>query len=133
VVETEARRATIVRERRPLRRVSSTRYSRGKRQAGRSPLRAAAEEQGIPYAQRLLGVEVVKAPDEIADRLGGGVEAGQVVVRRHQLLRNGEPVQRADSYVPLAVAEGSPIERVERIPAASTRSGRPAVTSVTDS
>lgn len=45
----------------------------------------------------------------MADRLGLE-QAERTVVRRHLLSLAGEPLQLADSYFPLAVAQGTPIE-----------------------
>ena len=114
LVVTEHGRGTFVRGRRPLRRLSSSRYSRAKRAARRSPLQAEAAEQGAESGQQLLGVEVVDAPQEVADRLGLEPEE-RALVRSYLLSFGGEPVQLADSYFPLDIAQGTPIERPERI------------------
>jgi GntR family transcriptional regulator len=114
LVVTEHGRGTFVRAQRPLRRLSSSRYSKAKRQARRAPLQAEAGEQGIQSEQQLLGVEVVDPPTEVIDRLG--LLAGeQVLVRRHLLSLGGEPAQLADSYFPLSIAQGTRIERPEKL------------------
>ena len=105
LVVTEHGRGTFVRARRPLRRLSSSRYSKAKREAAK---------QGMQVDQQLLGVEVVDPPQEVVDRLG--LEPGeQVVLRRHLLSVGGEPVQLAGSHVPLDIARGTPIERFEKL------------------
>ncbi len=100
LVVTEHGRGTFVRAQRPLRRLSSSRYAKA--------------EEGAPADQLLLGVEVVDAPREVADRLG--LEAGErVVVRRSLLSLGGEPVQVEDSYLPLGIAKGTAIEKSEKL------------------
>jgi len=100
LVVTEHGRGTFVRAQRPLRRLSSSRYSKA--------------QEDAPDDQQLLGVEVVDAPQEVVDRLG--LEPGErVVVRRSLLSLGGEPVQVADSYLPLGIAEGTALEGFEKI------------------
>ncbi|MGH8899859.1 MAG: GntR family transcriptional regulator [Egibacteraceae bacterium] len=116
LVVTEHGRGTFVRAHRPLRRLSSSRYSKAKRAAGRAPLHAEAAEQDTKADQQLLlGVEVVDPPEEVADRLGLGANE-KALVRRRLLSVGGEPAQLADSYFPLGVAQGTRIERPEKIP-----------------
>jgi GntR family transcriptional regulator len=116
LVSTEHGRATYVAERKPLRTLRSSRYSRTKRQAGRSPLRAEAEEQGRTSSRQLREVAVVPAPIEIADRLE--LEAGiSVVVRRYLMFYDNEPTQTADSYFPPEIAEGTRIAEAADLPA----------------
>lgn len=115
LVVTEHGRGTFVRAHRPLRRLSSSRYSQAKRAARRAPLHAEAAEQGSRADQQLLGVEVVDLLTEVADRLGL-LANEKALVRRHLLSVGGEPVQLADSYFPLSIAQGTRIERDEKIP-----------------
>src|SRR5438093_2118934 len=62
MIITEHGRGSFVRTRRPLRRLSSSRYSKSKRKGGRRPLQAEAEEQGLTSEQTFLGAEVVEPP-----------------------------------------------------------------------
>jgi GntR family transcriptional regulator len=112
LVVTEHGRGTFVRAHRPMRRLSSSRYAKAKRQA---PLHAEAAEQDGNAEQRLLGVDVVDPPEEVADRLGLLAD-GKAVVRRDLLWVGGDPVQLAHRYFPLDVAQGKRIERDENIP-----------------
>jgi len=115
IVTTEHGRATFVIERKPLRTLRSSRYSRVKRQAGRSPLRAEAEEQGRTSSRQLREVATVTAPVEISDRLE--LEEGSpVVVRRYLLFYDDKPTQIADSYFPLDLAQGTRIADLEDLP-----------------
>ncbi len=71
-------------------------------------------EQGQRPEQRLLAVESIGAPAEVADRLE--VEHGApVVVRRRLFLVNDQPVAQCDSYYPRSIAEGTPIAENGRI------------------
>ncbi|MGH3922989.1 MAG: GntR family transcriptional regulator, partial [Pseudonocardiaceae bacterium] len=115
LVVTEHGRGTFVRAHRPLRRLSSSRYSKANRAAGRAPLYAEAAEQGSEADQRLLGVEVVDPPTDVADRLGL-LPDEKAVLRRRLLSVDGEPAQLADSYFPLSIAQGTRIESDEKIP-----------------
>jgi GntR family transcriptional regulator len=114
VVLTEHGRGSFVRPQRPLRRLSSSRYSGSKRKGGKRPLQAEAQEQGLKAEQDFLGSEVVQPPVEVSDRLGLG-PSDQTLVRRHLLSIDGKPVQIADSYFPLSIAQGTAIERAEKI------------------
>ncbi|MGH3926749.1 MAG: GntR family transcriptional regulator, partial [Pseudonocardiaceae bacterium] len=105
LVVTEHGRGTFVRAQRPLQRLSSSRYSKAKREAA---------EQGAQADQQLLRVEVVDPPQEVVDRLG--LDPGeQVVLRRHLLSVDGEPVRLADGYFPLDLAQGTALERFGKI------------------
>jgi len=115
LVVTEHGRGTFVRAHRPLRRLSSSRYAEAKRVAGQasSPVEAAGQDGDAD--ERLLAVEVVEPPAEVADRLG--LPPGEkAVLRRSLVFWDGEPAQLADSYFPLSVAQGTRIERGEDIP-----------------
>jgi GntR family transcriptional regulator len=75
---------------------------------------AQALEQGQAPEQQLLEVATVRAPTEVAIRLG--VEDGApVVVRRRVFLADGEPVALCDSYYPAGLAEGTPIAQARKI------------------
>jgi len=114
LVVTEHGRGTFVRAQRPLRRLSSSLYWKAKRHTGRTPLEAEAAKEGTQADQQLLGVEVLDAPEDLVDRLR--LETGErVVVRRHLVSLDGEPVQVADSYFPLGIAQGTPIEGAEKL------------------
>jgi GntR family transcriptional regulator len=111
LVVTEHGRGTFVRAHRPVRLLSSSRYSKSKRQ-GR--VLQAEDEQG-QSVQQLLGVEVIDPPTEVADRLKV-LPNEKALVRRHLLFLDSEPAQLADSYFPLSIAQGTRIERNEEIP-----------------
>lgn len=114
LVVTEHGRGTFVRSHRPMRRLSSSRYSKANRQAGQGPLHAEAAKQDVNTDEQLLGVDVVDPPEEVADRLGVLADE-KVLVRRDLLWVGGEPVQLAHRYVPLDVAQGTRLERDEKL------------------
>lgn len=110
LVEAEHGRGVFVRERRPFLRLAHDRYSRRHREAGRAPFRAEAEAQGRTARVEVLGIERVPAPDWVAERLS--LTTGEsVLVRRNRYLADEEPVQLADTYLPLAIAAETELER----------------------
>jgi GntR family transcriptional regulator len=52
-------------------------------------------------------------PQVVAEKLGS---AGDVVFRRRKMYASGEPVQLATSYIPAALAEGTPIAELDTGP-----------------
>ncbi|MGH8933442.1 MAG: GntR family transcriptional regulator, partial [Egibacteraceae bacterium] len=114
LVVTEHGRGTFVRAQRPLCHRRSSRYSKAKRQGRRAPLEAEAAEHGARADQQLLGVEVVDPPQEVVDRLVLRPDE-RVLVRRYLLSLGGDPVQLADSYFPLSIAQGTAIEGSEKL------------------
>lgn len=75
---------------------------------------AQALEQGQAPEQQLLEVATVRAPSEVAMRLG--IEDGSpVVVRRRVFLADAEPVALCDSYYPAGLADGTPIAKARKI------------------
>lgn len=71
-----------------------------------------AEAQGFTIEQRILALEEVPAPDDVAGDLRTGPGTPVFVRRRLLLVRNDEgggelaPAKLADSYLPLDVAVG---------------------------
>jgi GntR family transcriptional regulator len=114
LVDAQHGRGVFVRQRRPLLRRRHDRYSRRHREAGRAPFRAEVEAQGGVPRVELTVVEQVPAPDWVAERLSLAV-AERVLRRRNRYLVDDEPVQLADTYLPLAIAEGTSL--VEEDPA----------------
>ncbi|WP_170141176.1 GntR family transcriptional regulator [Allonocardiopsis opalescens] len=74
----------------------------------RASWKSEAERLGMRGDQRITHVGTVEAPPEIAVHLG--VDEGEpVAIRRRVMLLDGEPVQLADSYYPLDLAQGTPL------------------------
>jgi GntR family transcriptional regulator len=75
-----------------------------------------ARDQGRQAEARLLSVEELTAPVEVASRLNLDVEkGGKVVVRQYLLVVDGEPVQLANSYFDAALVSGTPVAGPENI------------------
>src|SRR3954471_2942581 len=110
LVEAQHGRGVFVRERRPLLRVAHDRYSRRHREAGRGPFRAEAEAQGRTARVEVTSIERVPAPGWVAKSLSLSPPA-MVLVRRNRYLADDEPVQLADTYVPLPIADDTALER----------------------
>ncbi|ULR51041.1 GntR family transcriptional regulator [Streptomyces deccanensis] len=88
---------------------------RARRATGVSNFTAEAAAQGLRAEQRILSVERVPAPVEIAERLG--VSPGtSVIVRRRAFFVDEEPMQLADGYYPDELFRGSSVEGSARIP-----------------
>lgn len=87
----------FVRERGPVRRVSTDRFARRHRQAGLAALQYEAESQNRTWRQDLLERGETQAPAEVAARLN--IEEGDpVFVRRRLMWVDDVPMQYADSY-----------------------------------
>jgi GntR family transcriptional regulator len=110
LVDAEHGRGVFVRRQQPLLRVAHDRYARRHREAGRAPFRAEAEAQGRTPRVEVTAIETVPAPPWVADRLSLG-EGERVLVRRNRYLADDEPVQLADTYLPLTIAQGTALER----------------------
>lgn len=69
-----------------------------------------AEDEGGETSSRILAVELVAAPPDVADRLG--LDDGEtVVVRRRTHAVDTVPVSAEDAYYPLELAQGSDLLR----------------------
>ena len=81
------------------------RLARKHRQTGKGPLHVDAAAAGVTLDQVVLGVAEVPAPPDVAGRLG--IAAGEtVLVRRRRVdLTDGTPLQLANSYIPLDLAD----------------------------
>jgi GntR family transcriptional regulator len=110
LVEAEHGRGAFVRERQPFLRLAHDRYARRHREAGRAPFRTEAEAQGRTARVEVLAIERVPAPEWVAERLS--LPPGELVlVRRNRYLADEQPVQLADTYLSLAIAADSALER----------------------
>lgn len=100
---------TYVREQQPLIHVSAA-YT-----AGRATWSAELENQGLVGDQRIEYVGPVRPAQDIAAWLGLG-DGGQAVVRRRTMMVGGTPVQLADSYYPMELADGTELADPARMP-----------------
>jgi GntR family transcriptional regulator len=115
LVDAQHGRGVFVRQRHPLLRRRHDRYSRRHREAGRAPFRAEVEAQGRVPRVEVTAVAQVPAPDWVAERLSlAGGE--RVLRRRNRYLVDDEPVQLADTYLPLAIADGTSLAEEDPAP-----------------
>jgi GntR family transcriptional regulator len=101
-------RGVFVRGKPVVRRVASDRFSRHHRDEGQAAFIAEAEGVGAPSVDQLeVGYEKPTSEVRALLRLGG---RERVLARRRRYLLDGQPVELAASYVPAALAKGTPIE-----------------------
>ena len=115
LVDAQHGRGVFVRQGRPLLLRAHDRYARRHREAGVAPFRAEAEAQGHAARVELTAIERVPAPAWVAERLSLA-EAEPVLLRRTRYLADDEPVQLADTYLPLAIADGTPLAEEDPAP-----------------
>ncbi|MGH3833163.1 MAG: GntR family transcriptional regulator [Pseudonocardiaceae bacterium] len=108
LIDVEQGRGTFIRGRRPVRRVTSDRYTKAA-DAGQSPFRTEAAAAGIAGRGEVLGVEIIAAQGDVALWLEvpDGTEA---VLRRRLLFANDEPIQIYDGYMPRTLVAGTDLE-----------------------
>ncbi|MFC7306280.1 GntR family transcriptional regulator [Streptomyces monticola] len=105
---------SIVRPRPNVRMLTTGANFRARRDSGVSNFNAEAAAQDLKPQQKILSVETVPAPPEVADRLG--LEEGvPVLVRRRVFCVDEEPMQLVDGYYEASVFAGTALERVHRI------------------
>ncbi|MER5894815.1 GntR family transcriptional regulator [Streptomyces sp. NPDC001876] len=85
-----------------------------RRQTGVSNFNAEAEAQGLRPEQRIMQVERVPAPPDVA-RLLGVEEGTMLIARRRAFFVNGEPMQLVDGYYTVALFGGTEVEELRRI------------------
>jgi GntR family transcriptional regulator len=106
LVVAEHGRGWFVRRRPPVKRLGSDRFAR--RREGKAAFTVDMEASNRPFRVDVLFVGVGPVPAEVGARLG--VDAGaDVVIRRRRYFAEESPIEFATSYIPLDVAEGTPI------------------------
>lgn len=114
LVVAEHGRGVFVRPRASVRRVASDRFRRAHRDAGRAAFIAESIGVGTPTVDEIeVGHEVAAPHVAAALRLS---KRSRVVARRRRYLLDGQPVELADSFVPLSIARGTAIEDVDTGP-----------------
>jgi GntR family transcriptional regulator len=106
---------SYVRNRPPLRRVSSSHRHASHRASGKPIFDTEAVAQGQVPSRQMLEVGRTQAPADLADWLQVA-RGDEVVLRRRLQLLDGEPVVLSASYFPLWVAAGSPLELPGALP-----------------
>jgi GntR family transcriptional regulator len=115
IITVHSTRGRTVRNRPPLRRVSSTRRHAWHRDSGKPEFDTEAIAQGQVPSRRMLMTGRGPVPKDIAAWLG--TEPGQEVVIRQRLqLLDDVPAVISTSYYPLWVAEGTRLESSDALP-----------------
>lgn len=108
-------RGRTVRNRPPLRRVSSTRRHASHRHSGKPEFDTEAVAQGQVPSRRMLMVGRGPVPKDVAGWLG--TQPGQeAVIRKRLQLLDDVPAVISTSYYPLWVAEGTRLESAGALP-----------------
>jgi GntR family transcriptional regulator len=108
-------RGRTVRNRLPLRRVSSRRRHAEHRASGKPEFDTEAIAQGQVPSRQMLMVGRGPAPKDVAKWLNVEV-GGDAVIRKRLQLLDGEPAVISTSYYPLWVAEGTRLESADALP-----------------
>lgn len=109
LVVSEVGRGVFVRRRSQLIRHAHDRYARHWRESGKAPFRAEVEAQGRTPRVEVTSIARVEPPQWVAERLG--LAAGELVLRRENTYYVDEAaVQIVNTYIPLSIAAGTPLE-----------------------
>jgi GntR family transcriptional regulator len=114
LVISEQGRGVFVRPRPNVQMLTTGANFRQRRDAGVSNFNAEAAAQGLRPEQRILSVDTVAAPADVASRLGLD-EGADVIVRRRAFFVNDEPMQLVDGYYPAALFAGTEVAELRRI------------------
>jgi GntR family transcriptional regulator len=115
IIVVHSTRGRTVRNRPPLRRVSSTRRHASHRKSGKPEFDTEAITQGQVPSRRILMVGRGPVPRDAAAWLD--TEPGQeVVIRKRLQLLDSIPAVISTSYYPLWVAEGTRLESTDALP-----------------
>ncbi|WP_198961286.1 GntR family transcriptional regulator [Pseudonocardia sp. MH-G8] len=114
-VVAEHGRGVFVRQPAPVRRLASDRFARKHRNAGNAAFLAEAEKGGFRPDVDQIEVARGAAPPAVRERLRIEEDAA-VVSRSRRYLADNRPVEIAVSYIPLGLAEGTPITAIDTGP-----------------
>ena len=107
-VVAEHGRGVFVRLPAPVRRLASDRFARKHREAGQAAFLAEAEKAGVRPTVDQIEVTQAEPTEDIRERLRlDRGRAGRVRSRRY--LADDRPIEIAVSFLPLPIAEGTPI------------------------
>lgn len=109
LVDVQHGRGVFVRAGTPMIRLGASRYSpRLRAETGLSPFRAEAERQGKTPRVDVPSITRVQVPIDVAERLQ--LQADALVVERvNHYFTDDEPVQIGVTYIPVDIAEGTPL------------------------
>lgn len=100
-------KGVFVRDREPLIRLGSDRYSPKYRDSGRSPFLIECERAGKTGRFEVLSIDRVQPPPDIAERLDVDATTPSVLRRENVFWADDDPVYRVTTYVPWTIAEGT--------------------------
>ncbi|MFB7896498.1 GntR family transcriptional regulator [Streptomyces xiamenensis] len=106
LVRAEHGKGVFVRPRPPVRRLASDRFARRHRDAGKSAFTVEAEAAGSRPEVDSLEIREERPSPDVSARLAG---PRRVLARRRRYLLDGRPVEVTTSYLPLDIAQGTPI------------------------
>ncbi|MFG3099732.1 GntR family transcriptional regulator [Streptomyces sp. NPDC048182] len=110
----EQGRGVFVRPRPNVQMLTTGANFRKRRDTGVSNFNAEAAAQGLRPEQRILSVESVPAPADMAALLGVA-EGTEVIVRRRAFFVNDEPMQLVDGYYPADLFAGTEVAEPRKI------------------
>jgi len=109
-------RGVFVRDRPRLMRFGQRRYSKTLRETtGVSPFHAEVLAQGRTPSATCASIERVTPPPEIVDRLNVDPDSLSVVRRENWYYADEEPMQIGITFIPWAIAEGSPLGHTDAL------------------
>lgn len=101
-------RGVYVRARPPVRRLASDRFAQRHRKEGKAAFIVESELAAATPHVDMIEVTQACPPDDIAERLRVSEES-MVIVRSRRYSLDGRPVETAISYIPMDLAQGTPI------------------------
>ena len=101
-------RGVYVRPRPPVRRLASDRFAQRHRKEGKAAFLVEAGQAAAEPSVDNIVVRREPVPVEVSDRLKLPQDA-EVIVRSRRYLLDGRPVETAVSYIPVDLADGTPI------------------------
>lgn len=107
LVTKEHGRGSFVREKKPLIRLGSDRYSPKYRETGLSPFLIECAKQGKTGKFEVLSIERVRPDKEVADRLKVSSNAKSVLRRENVFYADDDPVYRVTTWIPWVIAQGT--------------------------
>ena len=108
LVIAEHGRGVFVRSRPKIRRLAHDRFARRHRKAGKAAYLAEAEQDGFRPQVDVYFIGPEKATEDVAKRLA--IKRGsRVLARRRRYLSDDQPTELATSYIPWALATGTPM------------------------
>jgi len=107
LITSEWGRGVFVREKKPLIRLGSDRYSPKYRETGLSPFRLECAKQGKRGRVEVLGVERIKPSPELAGQLNVPVGSKSVLRRENVFYADDDPVYRVTTWIPWSIAKGT--------------------------